>query len=91
MEKIQRDGNGRPYIAAEDLDDETHARILLILDDELNAIPGGKVYAAGLIPLAARAAERVYARAVVTGTDREAAEIIRNTAEKIYADVLADR
>lgn len=84
--QIQTDSAGRQYVAAEDLTPEQHTRILLILEDEVTAAYGTKT---DPIVVATRAAERVEARAIVTGTDPEAAEVIRNSAIKIYADLLA--
>lgn len=88
--EMQHDSAGRPFIAAADLPTETHARMLAIFEDEV-AVARAERPMPDLFTVAARAVERVHARAIVTGTKRDAAEVIRTSAEKLYADVLADQ
>lgn len=82
---IQYTRDGKPFIAAADLSAEVHTRLLVIFENEVDASRGtGK----SAIEVGANAAERARANAIVRGTDREAAEVIFNTATELYAAII---
>ena len=79
---IQYTSDGRAFVHRDDLSDESSTRMLLIFEAEIDAAYGTGT---DVLTVATRAAERVEARAIVTGTDPAAAEVIRNSAMEFYA------